>query len=304
MKLPALLTALAAVLLPATTAPAAELVTLVRSKISAGDLRTGAHALEDYKRKSGIDAEYLNALGWLARGAEMLRQPELAARLLAELRAEVKEEKKEWLTPLGAAIEVEGRLRAAREGRGAALRYWDEELARAKDPGLRARIRKNMNLLSLEGSPAPALEGREFAGPAPRPLAEYKGKPLLLFFWAHWCGDCKAQAAALTRVAEKYRPQGLVLLAPTRLFGTAAENKEATPEAEKEHQGKIWKEAYPGLQEIPVPIDAAGLERYGVAAYPTFALVDRQGVVRLYTPTRLSEAELSQQLDKLLAEKP
>jgi hypothetical protein len=42
--------------------------------------------------------------------------------------------------------------------------------------------------------------------------------------------------------------------------------------------------------------------RYGASATPTFALIDRKGVVRLYTPTRLSEAELSRRIDELLAE--
>ena len=294
----------ASIALLLATAPlsAAELVTLVRSKISAGDLRTGAAAVEDYQRKQGVDAEYLNAVGWLARGAETLRQPELAERYVAELRKEIREEKKEWLSPLGAAIEVEGRLRATREGRGAAVRFWEDEFARAKDVGLRARIRKNINLLALEGQPAPEFDRADFAGPAPRALADDKGKPVLLFLWAHWCGDCKAQAASLSRVWQKYRPKGLVLLAPTRYFGTVAGGKEAPAAEEKEHLSKTWKEAYAGLEDVPIAIDGKALERYGVAAYPTFALVDRKGLVRLYTPTRLSEAELSRQIELLLAE--
>jgi hypothetical protein len=42
--------------------------------------------------------------------------------------------------------------------------------------------------------------------------------------------------------------------------------------------------------------------RWGASATPTFALLDRRGIVRLYTPTRLSEAELSRRIDELLAE--
>src|ERR1051326_7517539 len=47
---------------------AAALVSLVRLKLSAGDLPSGIAAVEDYKRDTGVDAEYLNAVGWLARG--------------------------------------------------------------------------------------------------------------------------------------------------------------------------------------------------------------------------------------------
>jgi hypothetical protein len=42
--------------------------------------------------------------------------------------------------------------------------------------------------------------------------------------------------------------------------------------------------------------------RYGVSATPTLVLVDRKGLVRVYTPTRLSEAELTRRIDALLAE--
>src|SRR5258705_13035290 len=56
------------------TMAAGELVRTVRNKLSAGDLASGAAAVEEYKRKNGVDAEYLDAVGWLARGAEMLRR--------------------------------------------------------------------------------------------------------------------------------------------------------------------------------------------------------------------------------------
>jgi hypothetical protein len=42
--------------------------------------------------------------------------------------------------------------------------------------------------------------------------------------------------------------------------------------------------------------------RYGVSATPTWVLVDAQGIVRLYAPTRLTEADLSQQIESLFAQ--
>ncbi|MEP7339065.1 MAG: TlpA disulfide reductase family protein [Acidobacteriota bacterium] len=292
------------VLVSFTANGAGELVRLVRNKLSAGDLASGAAATEEYKKKNGVDAEYLDAVGWLARGAEMLKQPEVAAAYVAELRREIREEKPELLSPLGAAIEVEGRLRAAREGRGAGIRFLEEEFARAKDIGLRSRIRKTINLLSLEGQPAPELNIGNFVGPQPSSLAALKGKPVLLFLWAHWCGDCKAQAATLASVTRKYRPQGLVVMAPTRTYGTGAESKPATPAEEKSHIEKAWAESYAGLEGVPITIDTDTMVRYGVSATPTFALIDRKGVVRFYSPTRLSEAELSRRIEAVLAEAP
>jgi thiol-disulfide isomerase/thioredoxin len=272
-----------------TNIQAADLVRFVRSKISAGDLLTGAALVEDHKKATGVDAEYLDAIGWLARGSQMLGRNDLAQQYVAELRREIPAEKEELLTPYGAAIEVESRMIAAREGRGSAIRYLNNELARAKAVALRSRISKNINLLSMEGQPAPAIES-----------VALNGKPTLLFFFAQWCGDCKAQSPSLARVWQKYRAQGLGLVAVTRLYGTVAE-KPATPEEEKAQVDKVWKEVYSGLDGAQVVINTAAMERYGVSATPTFALVDRKGIVRLYTPTRLSEAEMSRRIEEVLA---
>ena len=135
------LTLLLLILLAALPLAAGDLVRAVRNKISAGDLASCQHLIEEYKNKSGVDAEYLDAVGWLARGAEMLGQSELAATSVAELRREIQVEKDEWLSPLGAAIEVEGKLRAKQAGRKAALQFLEDEFARANNIGLRSRIR-------------------------------------------------------------------------------------------------------------------------------------------------------------------
>ena len=273
-------------------APAPELVRIVRLKISAGDILTGQAAAEDYKLKNGADAEYLNAIGWIARGAEMLGRLDVADEAVRELRREIPSEDPKLLTPYGAAIEVEGRLLHRRVGRGAAIRYWERQLAAAKATSLKSRIRKNINFLTLEGEPAPPVAGKKLDS----------GKPTVLFLFAEWCGDCKAQAASLTRVWEKYRPRGVDMIAVTRLYSSPADEKPMTPAEETEKVRKVWAESYPGLADVPVVIDTETMVRYGASATPSFALVDKRGNVRTYVATRLSEAELSKQLDALLAE--
>ena len=278
---------------PATTPPAApELVRGVRLKISAGDILTGQAMAEDYKRDKGVDTEYLNAIGWLARGAEMLGRLETADELVRELHREIPNEDPKLLTPYGAAIETEGRLIHRRQGRGAAIRYWEQQLAAAKATSLRSRIRKNINFLNMEGAAAPAIPGVKLG----------EDKPALVFLFAEWCGDCKAQAASLTRVWEKYRSRGLSVVALTRLYSSPTDEKPMTPAEETEKVKKVWAELYPGLADVPVVIDTDAMVHYGASATPSFAFVDREGVIRMYTATRMSEAAMSAQIETLLAE--
>lgn len=276
---------------PAAAPAAPELVRGVRLKMSAGDLASGQAMAEDYKRTTGVDAEYLNAIAWIARGAEMLGRLEVADATLAELRKEIPAEDAKLLTPYGAAIEVEGRLIHRRQGRGPAIRYFEEQLAAAKATSLRSRIQKNINMLALEGNAAPPIPG-----------VKLDGKPALLYFFAEWCGDCKAQAASLTRIWEKYRSRGVQMIAVTRLYSSPTDAKPMTPAEETAKVKKVWAELYPGLADVPVVIDTDAMVRYGASATPSFAFVDKKGAVRMYTATRLSEAAMAEQLDVLLAE--
>jgi len=274
---------------------AGDLVRIVRFKLSAGDLASGEAASEEYKRTNGVDAEYLDAVGWLARGAQILGRREKAAEYASEVRRAIPAEDPALLVPLGAAIEVEGRVRLAGEGRGAALLYWEAELSRAKDPSLRSRIRKNMNLVGLEGERAPEIGGR-----GPR-LSSLAGQPVVLFFWAAGCGDCKAEAAKFARVAAKFGGKA-AFVAPTRLYGSSPHETPVTPEEERAQIEKIWGEFYPGLEGVPRPIDTETMVRYGVSATPTWVVVDKEGIVRLYAPTRLTEAALSRRIESALAQ--
>lgn len=280
----------------------AELVQGVRSKLSAADLSSGEAAVESYRIAKGVDPEYLNAVGWLARGAEMLGKRDKAAARVAELRREIRGEFPETIIPLGAAIEVEGKLTLANGGRGAAIRFLEGELALAKDAALRSRIRKNLNTLTLEGQPAPEILAAETLSGPPVRLADLSGRPVLLFFWANWCGDCKAESSKLARLRETYAPSGLVLVAPTRLYGSVEARKDASPEEEKAHVRRVFAEAYPGLEGVSVPVDTETMVRYGASATPTYSLVDRKGRVRFYAPTRVSEAELERLIESVLSE--
>jgi thiol-disulfide isomerase/thioredoxin len=58
----------------------------------------------------------------------------------------------------------------------------------------------------------PALELRDQTGKVVR-LADYAGKPVLLNFWATWCGPCVKEMPIFVEASKKYGNQGLVVLA-------------------------------------------------------------------------------------------
>jgi thiol-disulfide isomerase/thioredoxin len=279
-------------------APAsAAVVSDVRFKLSAGDLSSAEALVEDYHRANGANSEYAAAVSWLARGAMMLGQTETAARYLAEtktLLAELLKSKSvdgdSFLeAAVGASIEVESRIMAARGNRDQAVAFLESEFPLWKTWWIAARIHKNLDLLTLEGQPAPELD------------AAYRARPVLLFLWAHWCGDCKAQAPVIARLKQKYEPRGLRVLAPTRRYGDVPKIDHPTAEQEDQEIERVWKTSYAALDGAPHPIGETTMLRYGVSSTPTLVLIDRQGIVRMYRPTRMTEAELSQRIEALLA---
>jgi thiol-disulfide isomerase/thioredoxin len=195
-------------------------------------------------------------------------------------------------TALGAAIEVLSQASAKRGARSDAVAFLRTELSRWGGTSIRKRVQKNLNLLSLEGEMAPPLDLTEFIGPAPPSLVSLRGKVVLLFFWAHWCGDCKVQAPMLGRLADRYRDHGLVLVAPTQRYGYVAGGKAAAAGDEQAYIDQARRSAYAPLRDAATPTATSNMERYGVSTTPTLVLIDRSGRVRLYHPGKIAEDEL------------
>jgi thiol-disulfide isomerase/thioredoxin len=274
---------------------AASLVNDVRALIDRKDLAAAEATAKAYKTQAGETSEYAAAVSWLARANLAAKRYDQADRLATDAEriseALLKSRKLDadpWLpTAVGAAIEVRGQAMAARGERAEAITYLNEQLARFRETSIGERIRKNINLLSLEGKRAPALA--------------VPGHPVLLFFWAHWCPDCKAMAADIAALKAKYGPKGLVVVGPTRLYGYVAGGDPAPPSVERQYIEKVRTQYYAPLAGISMPVSSANFLAYGASTTPTLVLIDAAGTVRYYHPGAAPLSELAPKVEKLLA---
>lgn len=289
---------------PVTPAAPPSPVSGIRGKLAAGDLLSAESILEVHRAKYGADGPYLVGLSWLARGAVLLGDGPKADRYVTEVRAMVADslahgadlaERHDVEIAYGAVLEVAAQRLERTKDRRAAVAFLRAQLANLRGPiPLRSRLQKRINAMTLEGSTAPAIAVEDFVG-ATAPVVTLRGKPTLVFMWAEWCADCRAQAAALARVRGRYAPKGLEVVALTRYYKEGAADRLR----EKARVDSVWKADYGDVGEVPIVFSTASMERYGVSSTPTFVVVDRAGVVRRYTPTRLTEAELDRSLAPL-----
>jgi thiol-disulfide isomerase/thioredoxin len=304
--------ALALIVLTAGLTPAAQsrgnIIADVRAAIAAKDFARGQTLIDQYRSARGTTPEMIAALSWLARGTYAAGRLDQAAQYsvdthelaVAALRSRRLADDGHLQTALGAAIETDALVRAARGDRSSAVYFLEREMEKYRGSPIEKRLQKNLNLLTLEGKPAPALDVREHLGSTVTGLNQLKGNVVLLFFWAHWCPDCKAQAPIIERLLAKYRSQGLRVVAPTQRFGYIVAGEGAPPDAELRHIIQVRDKDYAFLADDAVPVSDANHMRYGVSTTPTLALVDRQGIVRLYRPGNMTEADLDAVIRKLL----
>lgn len=300
---------LVAVLLLASAARA-DLTSAARSAVQSGNLAAADQFIHAYAAKNGPNPELAVAVSWMAR--DLLdsglyveadsHAAEARKYALAQLGPRKLDTNPDLALALGASIEVHAQALARQGRRSEAVAFLNSELPRWKDTSIQPRIQKNLNLLTLEGHPAPAIAISQWTGTVqPQPLSALRGHPVLLFFWAHWCSDCKAEAPIIQALNAKYGQRGLKIVAPTMRYGYAAGGEEATPAQEDAWIEATRKRYYSIIGAVPTPISEETLFRYGVSTTPTLVLVDSGGVVRLYHPGAMPYEELASQIEKLFS---
>lgn len=274
----------------AMAASGSALVDNVRESIARADLPRAAEMIRAYRSSKGVTPEAVEALSWIARGElaqKNLVQADKDAQETYRLAQEQLKTHPLLRDPnlqiaLGAAIEVEATVLTTRGQRAEAITYLHEQLKTYYASPLRPRIQKNINMLSLEGKRAPALEHASL--PA--------GKPVLLFFWADWCSDCKYEGPILARIKAEFAPKGLVFIAPTQRYGYAAGGEDASPAVELRYIEQVRQQYYGAVVDAPALVSEENFNRYGASTVPTLVLIDRAGIVKMYHPGVLTYDEL------------
>ena len=282
------------------TAASADLVSDVRALTAKNDFTAAEQRVEAFKTTQGASPEMILALSWLGRGAQASKQWDRAERYAQEtrklcleaLKARKLDDESQLPLALGASIEVQGHVLAARGLRGEAVAFLRKELQDWHATSIRTRIQKNIHVLSLEGKTAPALEMNQHLGPKPVPVASLKGKPVVLFFWAHWCGDCKQQGPVLAQIQQEFASKGLVIVGPTQRYGYVARGRDAAPEEEVRYIDGIRQQFYGAIADMAVPVSEENFRNFGASTTPTLVVIDRQGMVRLYHPGQMKYEEL------------
>jgi len=119
-------------------------------------------------------------------------------------------------------------------------------------------------------------------------LEDYRGKIVLLHFWADWCPRCRQEFARLQKVNDELKDRGLQILAIN-----VGQTKEHILELKQE-----YRLSFPLLLDQKKEI----AEKYGVKGLPTSLFIDKKGMIQAKEIGWLSAEQVQSIFEKMLAE--
>lgn len=163
-----------------------------------------------------------------------------------------------------------------------------------------ADIPENLSL----GKMAPAFTLRDTNGRKVS-LSDYKGKAVIVDFWATWCAPCKVEIPWLEKFHDQYASQGLEIL------GVSEDDLDLDNKAKlADEKQAIAKKAAQMKINYPVLIDDASVDTpygklvgntQGIDGLPTTFFIDRDGKVIASTLGLVSRDEIEANIKKALS---
>ena len=119
-------------------------------------------------------------------------------------------------------------------------------------------------------------------------LADYRGKVVVLDFWASWCRPCRASFPWVREFYEEYREKGV------EIIGVSIDENKASWEKALDEERLPWPQAIDEIEKVRSRV--GGL--YHVLAVPMFVVVDKEG--KIVVRAHMEKKELSAVVEKVL----
>ncbi len=117
------------------------------------------------------------------------------------------------------------------------------------------------------GRTAPEVEGEDIDG-KPMKLSDYRGKVVMVSFWATWCIPCRELVPREKALVERMKGRPFVLI------GVNGDNNREQAKTFSAREGINWRSFWPGGSKQGIPLE------WGVSVWPTVYVIDADGVIR------------------------
>lgn len=152
------------------------------------------------------------------------------------------------------------------------------------------RLARSSHRVASNGQDAPGLNlpvaANGDAG-ARLDLKDMKGHPVLLDFWASWCGPCAMEAPVIQRISERYKDRGLAVV------GVNVEQDDIPPIIQQYAKAR-------GLTYPMVSCDVPTQRAFGVNKLPSLVLIDKEGRIASFMTGAVDETSLNSVIEETL----